>query len=117
MVVQFLRLERQPEEPLSTYNQRRYRAAAAIADQQGDWGTAHAKRICAWADHLRRPRNASSLAAMFFAWHPAEWLQARRDDPHIGGAARPGTREHSGPVPARWDESLAKALAACEAAR
>ena len=111
MLVQFLRLERWPEDPLSVYNQRRFRAAGCLADKHGDWGTEHARRICAWADHLRRPRNADSLAAIFFTWHPADWLQASRDDPNVGGPARPGTRESSGPVPARWDESLTKALA------
>jgi len=112
MLVQFIRLERWPEEPLDIYNQRRFRAAASLASKQGDWGNQHARRVCSWSEHLLRPRNANSLAAMLFSWHPAEWLQARRDDPDIGGHARPGTRMSSGPVPARWDESISKARAA-----
>ena len=68
MLVRFQHLERWPEEPLVVYNQRRFRAAAFLADRQGDWGTEHAKRVCSWADHLLRPRNAGSLAAMLFSW-------------------------------------------------
>ena len=102
------------EEPLDTYNRRRFRTAADLARQYGDWDTEHARRVCSWAEHLERPRNASSLAALFFAWRPAEWLQSRRDNTETGGPARPGTRASSGPVHARWDESLAKARAHTE---
>ena len=108
-MLQFVHLERWPEEPLDTYNKRRFRAAADFSKQHGDWGTAHASRVCSWADHLERSRNASSLAARFYSWHTPDWLQSRRDDPDIGGHARPGTRASSGPVPTRWDESVVKA--------
>jgi hypothetical protein len=109
MLAHFLHVERWPEEPFEVFNQRRYRIAGQFARQCGDWGNGHAERVCTWADHLQRPRNSQSLAAMLFSWHTPDWLQDRRDDPAIGGHARPGTRASSGPVCARWDESLAKA--------
>ena len=105
MLLQFLRVERQPDEPIDVFNRRRFRIAADVAHRQGDWGKDHARRVCDWADHLSRSRNSMSLASRLLCWHPASWLQARRDDPEIGGRQRPGTRSSPGPVPARWDES------------
>ncbi len=77
--------------------------------QQGDWGTLHARRVTEWAAHLGRPRNHESLASMFFRWHGADWLEGRRRDPDVGGPSRPGTRIASGFLCARWDESVKKA--------
>ena len=77
-----------------------------MARQHGTWGHLHAKRVVAWADHLSRPRNSYSLASMLFTWHDAAWLQTRRLDSDVGGHRRPGTRAQSGPVCARWDESV-----------
>ena len=108
MLVQILRIERWPVEPLNVLNQRCFRAASDVASRYADWGTEHAKRVCSWAEHLLRPRNSDSLAALFYGCHSADWLQARRNDPEIGGHARPGTRSGSGPVCARWDESVAR---------
>ena len=107
-LVQFLCVERWPEEPFEVFNRRRFRLAACFADRHGDWGTEHANRLCSWAAYLQRARNSASLAAMFFAWHTPEWLQARRDNPDIGGSSRPGTRTCSGHVSARLDESIPK---------
>jgi hypothetical protein len=109
MLVQFLQVERWPEEPLDTYSQRRFRAAATLAKQHGDWGVEHAKRVCTWSDHLERARNHSSLASLLYRWHNAQWLEERRLNPDVGGPLRPGTRSQSGFVCARWDESVAKA--------
>ena len=111
MLLQFIRIERKPEEPLETFHRRRLKTAAELAKQHEDWGIAHEKCICAWVDHLQRPLNSTSPAAQLFSWRPASWLQSRRDDPRTGGHARPGTRACSGPVPARWDESHIKAKA------
>ena len=109
MLVHFLHIERWPCETTEAFCRRRYRAAANLARQQGDWNTEHARRVCSWAEHLERPRNQASLAALFFAWHDASWLEGRRSDPFVGGPLRPGTRTSSGFLCARWDESIQKA--------
>ena len=109
MLVQFIRIERWPCEPLDAFCRRRFRAAADLAKELGDWGAQHAKRVCNWAEHLDRPRNHASLASLFFRWHDADWLETRRLDPDIGGPNRPGTRSSSGFVCTRWDEAVLKA--------
>ena len=109
MLSQFLALERSPSEPLESYYTRRMRAVANLAHQQGDWGTQHAIRVCNWADHLERPQDQKSLAALMHTYHDAAWLEGRRLNPDIGGASRPGTRAQSGYFNARWDESVLKA--------
>ena len=114
MLVQFLSLERWPCEPLGVFCQRRMRAAATMANLQGDWGREHAKRICSWAEHLERPRNHSSLASILYRWHGADWLEDRRLNPDIGGPLRPGTRAASGFFCVRWDESVLKARSAID---
>ena len=82
------------------------RFVASIARYHGAWGTQHAQRVVTWAEHLKRPRNHYSPAARLYCWRDATWLQQRRLDPLIGGAARPGTRATSGPIHRRWDESV-----------
>ena len=109
MLSQCIALERWHSEPLDSYYKRRMHAISNLAHQQDGWGTQHAIRACNWADHLQRPRNDKSLAAILFNFHDAEWLEERRQDPNIGGALRPGTRAHSVFFHTRWDEALRKA--------
>ena len=108
MLSQFLALERWPLEPLESYYRRRMRAVSNLVRQQGGWGTQHAIRACNWADHLERPQNQRSLAAILYNHHNAAWLEERRLSPDTGGALRPGTRAESGYFHARWDEALIK---------
>jgi hypothetical protein len=109
MLSQFVAIQRLPCETLVTYCRRRQRAVSNLACQQGSWGTQHAVRVSNWAEHLERPRNHGSLAAMLFTWHGAAWLEDRRLSPDVGGVLRPGTRSNSGFLHARWDEALMKA--------
>ena len=111
MLSHFLVVERWPCETLEVFYRRRMRSAANLAHRLGDWGTQHAVRVCNWAEHLERPHNHNSLAAILFKWHGASWLQNRRLNPDVGGALRPGTRSSSGFLHARWDEALNKARA------
>ena len=106
MLAQFVRIEWLPGDTAETFNRRRMRTIATYAREQGSWGRDHARRVLAWADHLRRPRNSSGQAAALFTWHDAKWLQERRLDPEVGaGLMRPGTRSAPGPVVKRWDEA------------
>ena len=110
MLSQFVRIERFPSEVAEVWNRRRMRMIAGIARDCGTWGKVHASRVLAWADHLKRPRNATSLAASLFAWHDVAWLEARRRNPDLGGRTqRPGTRASSRHIVKRWDEALADA--------
>ena len=103
MLAHFVRVERLPCEELPNYNRRRMRTIGNLALQRGIWGNEHAKRVVAWADHLERAQNASSLAAQLFLWRDQLWLQQRRID---SGVMRPMTRALSGFLPKRWDESI-----------
>ena len=85
------------------------RTVANVVHQQGNWGSQHAIRMCTWAEHLKRPRNSESLAALLYKHKDAKWLENRRLDPDTGGPNRPGTRSHSGFFHSRWDEALVKA--------
>ena len=73
----------------------------------------HVQRIIDWAEHLKRPRNKSSLASLLYSWRNADWLQQRRRDPLIGPSQRLGTRRDGGPIFRRWDESCEYAKAHC----
>ena len=106
MLSHFVHIERLPLEDVALWNRRRMRAIATLARQQGTWGKEHAERVVSWASHLERERNGSSLAALFYKWHDAEWLQNRRRDSATG---RPRTRLTSGHVVPRWDEAVDEA--------
>ena len=103
MLARFAKIERQPCEELANYCRRKMRSVGNLARHQGLWGTEHAKRVIAWADHLERPQNHKSLASQPCLWHDAEWLQRRRLE---SGIMRPATRASPGYLPKRWDESL-----------
>ena len=109
MLAQFINVERLPLEDPANYNRRRMRAISCLTREHGAWGHLHAQRIVDWAAHWERPRNSRSLASLLYAWHGPGWLDARRRDPGIGGADRPGTRASSGPVIARWDDGVLSA--------
>ena len=106
MLARFVQLERQPSEDLEIYCRRKMRIVGNLARHQGLCGTEHARRVFAWADHLQRPQNHSSLASQLYLWHDAEWLQNRRIE---SGIMRPATRALPGYLPKRWDESLESA--------
>ena len=108
MLARFVKIERHPCEELANYCRRKMRCVSNLARHQGLWGTEHAKRVIAWADHLERPQNHTSLASQLFLWHDAEWLQRRRVE---SGVMRPATRASPGYLPKRWDESLQDARA------
>ena len=105
MLAQFVQVERLPEEPLDVFLRHRARKVAQVARVEGDWGRQHARRVLAFAEHMSRPRNASSLASILFKWHDAAWLQAKRHE-GAGGSNRPGVRLFSGHVQRCWDEAL-----------
>ena len=94
-----------PHEPLDVFIRHRALKIAHVVKSEWDWGLQHAHRVVAFAEHLRRPLDASSLAALLFKWHDAEWLKARRHE-GVGGSNRPGVRLFSGHVQRRWDEAL-----------
>ena len=110
MLSYFIHIQRLPDEPLDRFHRRRMRKVSDTAKHYGEWGVEHARRVLAWADHLKRSRNKKSLASELFCWHDQHWLHARRLNPDVGsGVLRPGTRAAPGPVVKRWDEALAGA--------
>ena len=109
MLSQFLQVERWPLEDCDKYHRRRMRLVSSVARSQGLWGDEHAKRVIAWAEHLTRAMNHSSLASFLYRWHGEEWLHNRRLDPLVGCSNRLGTRAYNGPVYRRWDETVSDA--------
>ena len=106
MMAHFVKVEPLPCEDAAIYNRRRMRIIGNLARQRGTWGKEHANRVVAWADHLERPRNQSSLAAKLYLWRGPSWLQQRRLE---SGTMRPATRAVPGFMPRRWDESIEEA--------
>ena len=103
MLANFISVERLPDEEPASYSRRRHRCISSLARQQGTWGAEHATRIVHWAEHLERPRNKSSLAAILYSWRGPTWLQQRREE---SGIMRPQTRASPGFLPKRWGESV-----------
>ena len=110
MLGQFLQLERSPLEDCDKYHRRRMRLVSSVARSQGLWGDAHAQRVIDWAQHLTRLMNHTSLASSLYRWHGQKWLNNRRLDPLVGGTNRPGTRDSSGPMYRRLDETVSDAV-------
>ena len=112
MLAQFVRVEGFPSETADVWNHRRMRSIAGIARNSRTWGRIRAQRILVWADHLKRPGNAASIAAALVAWHDSVWLETRQRDSNIGcRCCRPGARSAPGAVLRRWDEALGDAEA------
>ena len=106
MLATFVYTERRPCEDAADYNRRRMRIIGNLAREQGLWGTEHAQRIVAWAEHLERPHNHMSPAAQLYTWHGPAWLSQRRQE---SGTMRPMTRASSGFLPKWWGESVDEA--------
>ena len=94
-------------EPLERFLRRRRRVAAAFCQQHGLWSERHCQRILRWRDHLERPRNGHSWAAILLHHRGLDWLMEQRSL-HQGGifAGRTGTRVAAGFVATRWHDGV-----------
>ena len=107
MVAGILRPRMQLGEAPDRYIRRRNRLATVECLRMGTWSYRHCKRILNWRDHLERPANAASWAAILLHFRGFEWLMARRSQ-HQGGllGGRTGTRVASGNVSTRWHDGV-----------
>ena len=108
MLAQLVQTIRLPGEPLDIFLRNCARKIAHVAKSEGDWGTQHTHRVLAFAAHMLRRRNVSSLATTLFKCYDARWLQARRHK-CAGGSNRLGVRLFAAHVQRRWDEALLEA--------
>ena len=107
MIAIILRPQMRAGETPEFFVRRRNRLAAAEARSMGTWSHRHCKRVLSWRDHLLRPANSHSWAAILLNFHGFEWLLQKRSE-NQGGllAGRTGTRAASGNVFTRWHDGL-----------
>ena len=110
MIASILRPQMRPDDSPESFVRRRNRLASAEVQRMGSWSMRHCKRVISWRDHLLRPANSRSWAAMLLHFKGFEWLVQKRSQ-HKGGllAGRTGTRVTSGNVSTRWHDGLAYA--------
>lgn len=107
MVASILRPQMLSGESPEVFVRRRNRVSAAEARRMGSWSLRHCKRVLSWRDHLLRPANSRSWAALLYQFRGFEWLLQRRSQ-NSGGllAGRTGTRIASGNVSTRWHDGI-----------
>ena len=92
------------------YIRRRNRLVGARCREAGLWSTRHCKRVVAWHDHLKRPQNHHSWAAVLYEHRGFQWLLERRSIYASGLlgvlGGRTGTRVHAGNVATRWHDGV-----------
>ena len=107
MVASILRPQMLSGESPEVFVRRRNRVSAAEARRMGSWSLRHCKRVLSWRDHLLRPANSRSWAALLYQFRGFEWLLQRRSQ-NSGGllAGRTGTRIASGNVSTRCHDGI-----------
>jgi len=90
-----------PDETPERFVRRRGTSISSLQKKIGYWGKRWASAVVGWAEHLERPRNASTWAARVSAVRSPFELEHRRQ---VFG--RPQTRMGSGFIRRRWFESV-----------
>ena len=78
MMAVAVRTPRWPGEPDNEYARRRATIAGAACRSAGLWSQRWAHRVLAWAEHLQRPRNGATWAAVTYAYRDQAWRARRR---------------------------------------
>ena len=105
MIGILLCLRRQRDDPLDVYIRRRGRRAGELQRATGAWSKGWAQAVVNWGEHLKRPRNGATWAAMLAELRSPDELAERRA---VNGG-RPRTRSCGGFVRKRWWESVGDA--------
>ena len=113
MVCSIMRLQPYPHENPVEYLRRRNRQATETMNLQGKWTTKHCKRVVAWNDHLRRPRNDRAWAAILLKFRDEQWIEQQRRYNSVGNESRTRTRALPGFVAMRWHDGVRLAAAHC----
>jgi len=106
MVSSIMRLPVLPHELPADYVRRRHREATKVMSKLGFWSDQHCKRVQAWHEHLKRPRNHRSWAASLLNFRNHEWLQQRRVQYSSANESRTCTRASAGFVATRWHDGV-----------
>jgi len=101
-------LHPQPGESPAEFCIRRNGCASRIFAKKR-WGDKWRHSLQTWSEHLLRPRNGASWAARLLAFHDRRWIQQRRLLHTSGRTSRTRTRNYTGKVHKRWDESVVEA--------
>ena len=106
MVSSIMRLCPRAHEGPVEYVRRRNRQATTIMGQRGRWSMKHCKRVVAWNEHLHRPRNGNSWAAVLLKFRDSKWLETQRLLNSTGSESRTCTRAARGFVAMRWQDGV-----------
>ena len=92
------------DEDIELYNRRRAKAVASLQREHGSWSSLWIRLLRSWRDHLGRPANRHSWAAVLQHFMTPAQLDLMRV--HHGRRGT-GTRAISGYIRKRWYESVA----------
>eukprot|EP00449_Zooxanthella_nutricula_P016921 CAMPEP_0198530264 /NCGR_PEP_ID=MMETSP1462-20131121/26250_1 /TAXON_ID=1333877 /ORGANISM="Brandtodinium nutriculum, Strain RCC3387" /LENGTH=226 /DNA_ID=CAMNT_0044260135 /DNA_START=17 /DNA_END=697 /DNA_ORIENTATION=- len=99
------------EDPGEFVRRRHHREAGRIIARTGSWASRWAKRVVEWDQHVARPRNGATWAAVLRPYRDEAWLQRRRAE--VGSARASGgrllIRANSGFVATRWHAGVVAA--------
>ena len=99
-----------PGEAPAEYVRRRHILSAKRCKESGLWSVRHCTRVIAWRDHITRPANRHSWAALLLEFRGLQWLAERRSAFSSGLlgilAGRTGTRVAAGNVATRWHDGV-----------
>ena len=102
-------LPRRRDEPMESWARRRSRSAGALARAEGLWSARHRQRTQDWLQHLRRPQNSDSPAAVLLAYRGSSWRASRRiamgSNASTAGRLASRVLTHVHP---RWEDSVAE---------
>ena len=88
-------------ESVDTYVRRRGTQTSALQGKMGRWSDLWPKSVLGWSEHLERPRNADTWAAMVSSIRPPTELEQRRWE-----LGKVQTRRSSGWIRKRWFEAV-----------
>ena len=107
MIAGIIRPRMQVDETPADFVRRRRRIGGVAARKAGLWSARHCTRVLDWRDHLDRPRNEASWAAILLHYRGFQWLMEQRLQ-HGGSVlrGRTGTRVASGNVANGWHDGV-----------
>ena len=78
MLASLMRIPMLPGERPEIFARRRNRTVSARCKENGLWSIDHCRRVTEWRDHILRPANANSWAAMLYEYRGSQWPMKRR---------------------------------------
>ena len=98
-----------PHEPFEQFRRRRHNISSRLAARHGKWGSAWAKDVSTWGDHVCRNHDSAAWSHALLTFHSEDWLVQQRLASSGLGESRTNTRAFHGKVQRRWHEGFKKA--------